>query len=75
MSGGTRCGEADLFGKGFEGGKAPNAIVQKLMDLDPKGLLSQQRGSVTDEAVKNMVETTYENLKEYIETGDCKNKI
>ena len=71
----TLDGEADLFGKDFEGGKAPNAIFQKLIDLYPKVLLSPHLGSFTDEAVKNMVETTYENLKEYMETGDCKNKI
>ena len=71
----TLDGEADLFGKDFEGGKAPNPEFQKLIDLYPKVLLSPHLGSFTDEAVKNMVETTYENLKEYMETGDCKNII
>ena len=56
-------------------GKLPNAKLQELIDLYPKVLVSPHIGSYTDEAVSNMVETTYENLKEFIETGDCKNKI
>ncbi len=46
------------------------------MCLDyPRVLLTPHMGSYTDEAVLNMVETSFENLKEYIETGSCKNDI
>ena len=70
----TLDGESEIFFKKFDG-KLPNAKLQELIDLYPKVLVSPHIGSYTDEAVSNMVETTYENLKEFIETGDCKNKI
>ena len=41
----------------------------------PRVLLTPHMGSYTDEAVLNMVETSFENLKAYVETGSCKNDI
>lgn len=41
----------------------------------PRVLLTPHMGSYTDEAVLNMVETSFENLKEYLETDSCKNDI
>ena len=71
----TLDGESEIFFKSFEGKPVPNEKLNKLISLYPKVLISPHIGSYTDEAVSNMVEYTYENLKEYIETGDCKNKI
>ena len=71
----TLDGEAELFGKNFGDKEIPNAQFAKLVSLYPKVLISPHLGSYTDEAVKNMVETSYQNLKDYVETGDCKNKI
>lgn len=55
--------------------KLPVDIYEKLYQLKPRVIFTPHIGSFTDEAVKNMVETSFNNLKEYSETGDCKNKI
>ena len=52
-----------------------NPIVKELISLYPRVLVTPHIGSYTDEAVANMVEISFENLKEYIDTNDCKNKI
>ena len=67
--------EARLFFKDFKDGPLPDETLEKLVSLYPKILISPHIGSYTDEAVSNMVETSFSNLKEYLETGDCKNKL
>lgn len=67
--------ESEIFFKDFEGKKLPRPEFEKLVELYPRVLLSPHIGSYTDEAVSNMIETSFENLKEYIETGSCKNDI
>ena len=49
--------------------------MEKLISLYPKILISPHIGSYTDEAVANMVETSFLNLRNYLETGDCENKF
>ncbi|KAF0850558.1 hypothetical protein [Spiroplasma sp. hyd1] len=53
----------------------PDDITNKLLTLYPRVIITPHVGSYTDEAVKNMIETTYENLKEILTTGETKNKI
>ena len=48
---------------------------EKLVQMYPKVLITPHVGSYTDEAALNMIETTFENIKEYVETGKCKNEI
>ncbi|WP_156299070.1 2-hydroxyacid dehydrogenase [Streptobacillus canis] len=67
--------ESELFFKDFTGKTIPNELFEELTNLYPKVLLTPHLGSFTDEAVTNMIETTYENLQEFITTGDCKNKL
>lgn len=67
--------ESTVFFKDFKGGKVEDPMVEKLLGMYPRVLVSPHMGSYTDEAVTNMIETTFQNLKEYEETGDCKNKI
>ncbi|QXW65472.1 lactate dehydrogenase [Streptobacillus moniliformis] len=67
--------ESELFFKDFSGKNIPNELFEELVNLYPKVLLTPHLGSFTDEAVTNMIETTYENLQEFITTGDCKNKL
>lgn len=67
-------GEAAFFFKNLKG-KEVDKTLQKLVDLYPRVLLSPHIGSYTDEAVTNMIETSYENLKEFIETGSCRNAL
>lgn len=68
-------GEASVFGKDLEDQKLENPLFEKLVDLYPRVLITPHLGSYTDEAVKNMVEVSYQNLKDLAETGDCPNKI
>ncbi|QZX49467.1 2-hydroxyacid dehydrogenase [Mycoplasma sp. E35C] len=65
--------EKQYFGKQLE--KINDPVVQELIDLYPRVLITPHIGSYTDEAVSNMVEISYQNLKEYLDTKDCKNKI
>ncbi|VEU60213.1 D-lactate dehydrogenase (plasmid) [Mesomycoplasma conjunctivae] len=52
-----------------------NKTFRQLLEFYPRFVLTPHIGSYTDEAVENMVEYTYDNLKEYIETDQCKNAI
>ena len=50
-------------------------LFNRLLDLYPRVLVTPHVGSYTDEAASNMIETSLENLKEYLDTGACKNDI
>lgn len=67
--------EVSIFFKDFKGGTLEDPVFEKLVNMYPKVLITPHVGSYTDEAALNMIETTFENIKEYVETGDCKNKI
>lgn len=71
----TLAKESELFFKDFTNTEIPNEDFKELVNLYPKVLLTPHLGSFTDEAVTNMIETTYENLQEYINTGNCKNAL
>lgn len=71
----TLTGEAGLFGKDLTGKDIEDPLLAKFVDLYPRVLISPHLGSYTDEAVSNMVEISYENLKEYMEKGTCQNEI
>ena len=67
--------EAKVFGKDFTGKEIPDPIIARMVSLYPRVLISPHLGSYTDEAAKNMVEISYQNLQDFIDTGDCKNKF
>ena len=67
--------EVEIFFKDFNGKTLPVPAFEKLINMYPKVIITPHVGSYTDEAALNMIETTFDNLKEYVETGDCKNKI
>lgn len=67
--------EANVFFKDFEDKIIPDENFEQLVNLYPRVTLSPHIGSFTDEALTNMIEISYENLKEYIESGECKNCI
>lgn len=67
--------EAKVFFKDFDQSEKLPSPFEELTNMYPRVLISPHIGSFTDEAVKNMIETSYENLDEFIKTGDCKNKI
>ena len=65
-------GEAEIFGKDLEGQKLETRC--SLVALYPKVLITPHLGSNTDEAVKNMVEISFENLKDLAETKIARTK-
>lgn len=67
--------EVSIFFKDFGNNKLEDPNFEKLVEMYPKVLITPHIGSYTDEAALNMIETTFDNIKEYLETGDCKNKI
>lgn len=67
--------EVAIFFKNLENQILEDNDFEKLVNMYPKVLITPHVGSYTDEAALNMIETTFENIKEYIETGDCKNEI
>lgn len=67
--------ETEIFFKNFEDKEIENPLFKELVNLYPKVLLTPHLGSFTDEALINMIETSYENLNELIKNGNSKNEI
>ncbi|AWX69962.1 lactate dehydrogenase [Mycoplasmopsis anatis] len=64
--------ESEYFGKKLD---ANSQFIKDLNELFPRLLVSPHIGSYTDEAALNMIEYTLDNINEYTNTGDCKNKL
>ena len=68
--------ETKTFFKEFASGdEMEDQSVRRLVDLYPKVLVTPHVGSNTDEALKNMIEISYDNLNEVLTTGETKNEI
>ena len=67
--------EYDVFFKDLTGQALEDKTKEKLISLYPKVLVIPHIGSYTDEALTNMIEYSYENLREYLNDGTCKNSI
>ncbi|VEU80043.1 2-hydroxyacid dehydrogenase [Haploplasma axanthum] len=67
-------GEAKYFNKDLSK-STPDELQKRFNKLYPRVLVTPHIGSYTDEAVANMVEYSYENLKEFIEKGTSKNQL
>ncbi|WP_025728214.1 2-hydroxyacid dehydrogenase [Atopobacter phocae] len=68
--------EASTFFKQFDQGEdLPDPSIRQLVDLYPKVLVTPHVGSNTDEALKNMIETSYENFHDVLTTGTTVNAI
>lgn len=63
-------GESDFF---FRKAETPlsDRQAERAVSLYPRVLITPHIGSYTDEAAKNMIETSFENLKAAIESGRC----
>lgn len=68
-------GESEVFFKNLNEKKLENRSYERLLELYPRVLITPHIGSYTDEALTNMIETSYENAKEFLEIGECKNSI
>lgn len=56
-------------------GALEDPVAEKLRGLYPRVLMTPHVGSATDEALKNMVEVSLQNLDEYLSTNTCKNSL
>ncbi|VEU78308.1 NAD(P)-dependent oxidoreductase [Mycoplasmopsis columbinasalis] len=65
--------EKQFFGKKLDAINDP--VIEELISLFPTVMTSPHIGSYTDEAVANMVEISYQNLKELANGQECKNKL
>ena len=68
-------GESNVFFKDLQNQVLENSSYEKLVNLFPKVLITPHIGSYTDEALTNMIEISYENAKEFLDEGVCKNNI
>lgn len=71
----TLADESKIFFKDFAHQLLPIEVYQELQELYPRVIFTPHIGSYTDEAVKNMIETTYENLAEFETNNNCKNSL
>lgn len=53
----------------------PNPLIEKLVKLYPRVLITPHIGSCTDEALKNMVQITFQNYREFLDFGSCRNSL
>lgn len=68
--------EQSLFFKEFKPWESlPDVTVQMLVDMYPRVLVTPHVGSNTDEALSNMIETSYENFNDVLTTGETVNKV
>ncbi|WP_026389800.1 NAD(P)-dependent oxidoreductase [[Acholeplasma] multilocale] len=67
--------ESEIFFKEYLDAKITIDAYEKLHSLYPQVVFTPHIGSYTDEAVTNMVETSFNNLKQWIENNSCINDI
>ncbi|WP_423363926.1 NAD(P)-dependent oxidoreductase [Mycoplasma sp. P36-A1] len=68
--------ETTLFFKKFDKeNPIKDAVVNELVELYPRVLITPHIGSNTDEALKNMVEVSYDNFNEILTTGKLTNEV
>ncbi|NBJ69195.1 MULTISPECIES: 2-hydroxyacid dehydrogenase [Clostridia] len=67
--------EKDIFFQQFNDGKKLDPTVQALVDLYPRVLITPHIGSNTDEALTNMIETSFENFYDTITKGSTSNVV
>ncbi|RHH68475.1 MULTISPECIES: 2-hydroxyacid dehydrogenase [Vagococcus] len=68
--------EKDLFFKQFgEDQPLPDPTVEELISLYPRVLVTPHVGSNTDEALINMIETSFENFHSVLESGKTVNSV
>lgn len=68
--------EGEVFFKEFSDiSEIPDKSVQEMLHLYPKVLLTPHVGSNTDEALKNMIEISFDNFNEYLTQGLLTNEV
>lgn len=67
--------ETSFFSKDLRGRRLENRVVDKMVNLFPKVIVTPHIGSFTDQAVTNMVSMSYRNLNDFITLDKCNNEI
>jgi D-lactate dehydrogenase len=69
-------GEKAIFNHKFEKIEdIPDPVVQEMVRLYPKVIITPHVASATEGALIDMVEVTLKNMDEFLTTGDCKNSL
>ncbi|WP_342275130.1 NAD(P)-dependent oxidoreductase [Spiroplasma endosymbiont of Cantharis lateralis] len=71
----TLSNESQIFFKDFKNSKLPLEVYEQLINFSPRVIITPHIGSYTDEAIKNMIEISLENLEEFELSNNCKNSI
>ncbi len=66
--------ESDFFFEDFSGHIVDDDTLARLISM-PNVIVTSHQAFLTEEALKNIAETTVKNIEEIIETGNCKNTI
>ena len=68
--------EKGIFNHAFNSVKdLKDPLVERMLALYPKVLITPHVGSATDGALKDMVEVSLQNMDEYLSSGHCKNSL
>ena len=68
-------GESEVFFRDLRDQKLADRNIEKLTKMFPKVIITPHIGSYTDEALTNMVETSYDNLNDLLMRGRSENEL
>jgi D-lactate dehydrogenase len=66
--------ESDIFYEDVSGRVIQDDTLNLLLSM-PNVLVTSHQGFLTDEALHNIADTTLQNLREFFDTGECKNEV
>lgn len=66
--------ESDLFFEDFSGHILEDDVLARLISM-PNVIVTSHQAFLTEEALSNIAETTTQNIKQMIETGQCPNEL
>jgi len=66
--------EADIFFQDYSGHILSDDVLARLISM-PNVIVTSHQAFLTKEALKNIADTTIENLREFSETGMCDNEL
>lgn len=67
--------EKELFFHKWNKGEITNPLYKQLIELYPKVLITPHIASATNEALREMIETSLKNMEEYRLSGNCHNSL
>ena len=66
--------ESDVFFHDFSGHIVEDDTLARLISM-PNVIVTSHQAFLTNEALENIAETTYENIRQFTETGRCDNEL